>query len=1377
MESLAPQNLALGQIVAFETEVTVSGLTTPENGEITLSPNWSTDTTNGDNFGYDPSFGLYCAFVDTADSAGSDADAKVSAYSWTAGGGQIDADVTLTGLDDGETIVVEMWVVLDKTIPVGTNGNVPSGMTSAVTGAGDPINVGAQTVPLNKVQAFFTAKADLSVSKSDSPDPVIGGNQLTYTITVTNNSTDTVANDVKVEDDLDTNTTYVSSSGATCSAAAGKVTCDVGAMAPGAVVTITIVVTVSTAAPNNDTTAAAEAGGQGTACPGGGDLCNLVSVSALTDDASTANNHYFQPTNVIPANAEIHVVKSSTTTTIDHAGQVVPYRFEVSNPGNVTLTTISVTDPKCDAAPAYVSGDSNADGKLQTTETWVYTCSHTVTAGEFGAKADLSNTVTADSAESAPDTDTLDIPVARIHVVKTSTTSYVTAVGQTVDYTFTVTNTGSMPLTVVTVSDPLCDAGTLSGPTGDTGTVGVLGLTETWVYTCDHTVTAGEFGAKADLSNTVTADSAESRQDTDTLDIPVARIHVEKTSTTASITAAGQSVPYRFAVTNTGSTTLSGITVTDPAPECDAAPAYVSGDGNADSKLQTSETWVYSCTHTVTQGEVDAGGNLSNTVTADSAESAPDSDTLDIPVAGNPHLSLTKVGVLDKTVVAPADRADVGDQIDYTLTATNDGNQTLTGVTISDPKLGALVCTPTQPATLVPAATLVCTGSYTLTQVDIDAGTVHNKATADSDQTAPVDAVANIALPAAPALTIDKTVTPATYAKVGDVLGYSYVVTNTGNVTLTSPITVTDDKTATTCPALPGGALAPGESITCSAGYTVTQVDIDAGSVINSAFATSGPTQSNTDIETALALQSPALSTTKSVRESTYYHAGELLHYTYVVTNTGNVTLAGPVTVTDDKTAVSCPPGGLAPGAAMTCTATYTVTQADVDRGSVTNTAFATSGVTRSPSVSATVGVTRLGHVTVVKDVSGDVAGAESIFTFRVSCPAYSTDLTIDVAGGTQAASTPNVVPVGTACTVTETGTYEHWTLTSVTPHSGSDVTVGTATTQQSDGTANTVTFVNARATDVVTVEKTRVGDVAGASTDFAFTLVCPAYVGVNGPLFPWAEQTLTVDTSGSATATATSDPIPTDVECTVAEVPTSGWQQTEPAGGAGATLTVPGGAAFTNTRNAGDLALAKAVHTLAGPNNNTGSYVAGDPHNTLVYTLTMSASPPADLDHTGVVVTDRLPGYRPGDDGAITTTYVDGSATCSTGCTVTYDDTKHLLTWDVGSYAHDAEPVVLTFQVTIDQPTPNANGGIPVGTINNVGFVGSQQQDPAASNEVSTPVVAVQGEKHRRPAPEPAPLPFTGSQLPIPLAEVVGLTLLGVGMVLTVTARRRRRI
>src|SRR3712207_8874288 len=39
-----------------------------------------------------------------------------------------------------------------------------------------------------------------------------------------------------------------------------------------------------------------------------------------------------------------------------------------SNTGNVTLTAPTVSDPGCDAAPAYLSGDTDSDGKLDVSE-------------------------------------------------------------------------------------------------------------------------------------------------------------------------------------------------------------------------------------------------------------------------------------------------------------------------------------------------------------------------------------------------------------------------------------------------------------------------------------------------------------------------------------------------------------------------------------------------------------------------------------------------------------------------------------------------------------------------------------------------------------------------------------------------------------------------------------------------------------------------------------------------------------------------------------------------------------------------------------------------------------------------------------------------
>ena len=112
-------------------------------------------------------------------------------------------------------------------------------------------------------------------------------------------------------------------------------------------------------------------------------------------------------------------------------------------------------------------------------------------------------------------------------------------------------------------------------------------------------------------------------------------------------------------------------------------------------------------------------------------------------------------------------------------------------------------------------------------------------------------------------LAIVKTATPQTYNAVNQIISYSYLVTNNGNVTLAGPFTVSDDKaTDESCPAT--ASLAPGASITCTASYTITQADLDAGSVTNVAFASGGGATSPTDSETVTAVQNAALTLVKT---------------------------------------------------------------------------------------------------------------------------------------------------------------------------------------------------------------------------------------------------------------------------------------------------------------------------------------------------------------------------------------------------------------------------------------------------------------------------------------------------------------------------------
>jgi uncharacterized repeat protein (TIGR01451 family) len=98
--------------------------------------------------------------------------------------------------------------------------------------------------------------ADLGITKTDSPDPVNNQSNITYTITVTNNGPSPAAN-VTVTDNVPAGTTFVSATPTqgTCPQAGGVVTCNIGMMASGANVTVTMLVMVTGFGPTVTNTA------------------------------------------------------------------------------------------------------------------------------------------------------------------------------------------------------------------------------------------------------------------------------------------------------------------------------------------------------------------------------------------------------------------------------------------------------------------------------------------------------------------------------------------------------------------------------------------------------------------------------------------------------------------------------------------------------------------------------------------------------------------------------------------------------------------------------------------------------------------------------------------------------------------------------------------------------------------------------------------------------------------------------------------------------------------------------------------------------------------------------------------------------------------
>ncbi|MFI9630534.1 hypothetical protein, partial [Streptomyces sp. NPDC052042] len=310
---------------------------------------------------------------------------------------------------------------------------------------------------------------------------------------------------------------------------------------------------------------------------------------------------------------------------------------------------------------------------------------------------------------------------------------------------------------------------------------------------------------------------------------------------------------------------------------------------------------------------------------------------------------------------------DEGDTIPYTFTVKNTGRLALRGITVSDPKVGAVDC---PQDTLAPGESQVCTAAapYTITAADVLAGGVDNTATASGfpsgSDTAVKAAPSTTHTPTtkpAPEISLVKSASPSDAAAytAGQPITYTFVVTNTGNVTLKDvkvdegEFTGTGKLSPISCPK-EAASLAPGAQVTCTATYTVTQADVDAGSVKNSATGTGTPPKGEPPVSppsetTVPAPSDPALTVVKTSSTDKLV-ADEKVTYDFAVTNTGNVTLKdikvkeGEFTGHGELDSVVCPKEAesLVPGATVTCTATYTVTQADVDAGSVKNSATAT---------------------------------------------------------------------------------------------------------------------------------------------------------------------------------------------------------------------------------------------------------------------------------------------------------------------------------------------------------------------------------------------------------------------------------------------------
>ncbi|HVW33366.1 MAG TPA: hypothetical protein VHL53_12565, partial [Acidimicrobiia bacterium] len=312
-----------------------------------------------------------------------------------------------------------------------------------------------------------------------------------------------------------------------------------------------------------------------------------------------------------------------------------------------------------------------------------------------------------------------------------------------------------------------------------------------------------------------------------------------KATSTPSYSGVGDTLSYTFTVTNNTGVALTGVRVVDSlvgaptgenalAPSCQSLSSPGGPCSGASTTLQPGQTATFVATAAATQADIDRGSvSDAATVTATPPTGGAltaTSATVTVPAVQTSGITLTKAA--DPTTVASA-----GEAVAYSFLVTNKGNVTLTGVTVTETAFsgrGAQPVVTCPDSTLAPAAVMNCVAGYTVTQADIDAGSVVNTATATGTPPSgpaliSLPSTATVTAPAAGAIRIVKSASPPEAAAftAGTPITYSYVVTNTGNVTLDNvavhetAFTGNGPVPAPACPAR--GPLAPGDQLACSA--------------------------------------------------------------------------------------------------------------------------------------------------------------------------------------------------------------------------------------------------------------------------------------------------------------------------------------------------------------------------------------------------------------------------------------------------------------------------------------------------------------------------------------------------------------------------------
>jgi hypothetical protein len=446
-------------------------------------------------------------------------------------------------------------------------------------------------------------------------------------------------------------------------------------------------------------------------------LWNLGTPQALVDhnSGSGSDDYYFMiPTSLVPAGTqyltlyadflgadggfeefralssvftpqpEINIVKETDGTDNQCPnilqGSTVTWTYHVTNPGNVPLSNVVVTDDNgtplntaddwtatAVLSGGYNVGDTNHNNLLDGNETWEFTATGTAGTGEYantGTATGSWSSTGQSGTVNASEADCYNGVTASISILKQTDGTDGACLnlinGSPVTWTYDVTNTGTAAIagSSVAVTD---DNGTPSDSTddfnpaavlgadlvhniGDTNTNGVLDAGETWQYTASGTVKNGEYTNTATVDATAhddvggTAPVTNSESDCYNGSDPSIDIVKETNGTDnlCPVLMVGDTVTWTYAVTNNSAFGITNVVVTDDNgtpgvlnngddfhPAAVLSGAFNIGDTNTNNVLDPGETWQYSQTGIVALGHYENVATVTGTATDGNGYTAP----------------------------------------------------------------------------------------------------------------------------------------------------------------------------------------------------------------------------------------------------------------------------------------------------------------------------------------------------------------------------------------------------------------------------------------------------------------------------------------------------------------------------------------------------------------------------------------------------------------------------------------------------------------------------------------------------------------------------------------------------------------------------------